>query len=195
MPADSASKFPHSERVAWLLGQIALGSREAFTELYALTGGLLFAIALRILRDRHAAEEALQEGFVKVWRQASSYVAARSKPLTWMATVVRNCCLDELRRRNSAAEVPAYDALEAIPDESPTPVEHAAANADVRVLRECLEGLEPVQQQALTLAFFQGLSHSEVAQHLAQPLGTVKSHIRRALMWLQRCMQRGGHGR
>jgi RNA polymerase sigma-70 factor (ECF subfamily) len=145
------------------------------------------------LREAAAAEEVLQESFVNVWHHAGSYVAARSQPLTWLTSIVRNRCLDRLRRHEvETVTIDDDEEGEVIAAESPTPLEMLLAGADARAVKECVDALEPAQKQAIALAFFQGLSHSELAQHLRQPLGTVKSWVRRGLERLRGCLDRAG---
>jgi RNA polymerase sigma-70 factor (ECF subfamily) len=149
------------------------------------------------MRDGAIAEEMLQEAFVSVWHHAGTYDAAKSQPLTWLTSIVRNRCLDRLRRREVDTETltprdddeaPAWEP----PSEGPTPVELLLAAADARALRGCLDGLEPGPRQAIALAFFRGLSHRELAAHLREPLGTVKSWVRRGLATLRRCLDAAG---
>src|SRR5215468_9280116 len=92
-------RLERNARLMELLARTALADQQAFAELYRLSGPHLYAVALRILREAAAAEEVLQESFVNVWQHAGSYVAARSQPLTWLTSIVRNRCLDQLRRR------------------------------------------------------------------------------------------------
>jgi RNA polymerase sigma factor (sigma-70 family) len=182
-----------SDKLAALLARTALGDQRAFAELYALASAHLYAVAIRIMRDGAIAEEMLQEAFVSVWHHAGTYDAAKSQPLTWLTSIVRNRCLDRLRRREVDTETltprdddeaPAWEP----PSEGPTPVELLLAAADARALRGCLDGLEPGPRQAIALAFFRGLSHRELAAHLREPLGTVKSWVRRGLATLRRCL-------
>jgi len=186
-----------SDKLAALLARTALGDQRAFAELYALASAHLYAVAIRIMRDGAIAEEMLQEAFVSVWHHAGTYDAAKSQPLTWLTSIVRNRCLDRLRRREVDTETltPRDDdeapALEP-PSEGPTPVELLLAAADARALRGCLDGLEPGPRQAIALAFFRGLSHRELAAHLREPLGTVKSWVRRGLATLRRCLDAAG---
>jgi RNA polymerase sigma factor (sigma-70 family) len=186
-----------SDKLAALLARTALGDQRAFAELYALASAHLYAVAIRIMRDGAIAEEMLQEAFVSVWHHAGTYDAAKSQPLTWLTSIVRNRCLDRLRRREVDTETltprdddeaPAWEP----PSEGPTPVELLLAAADARALRGCLDGLEPSPRQAIALAFFRGLSHRELAAHLREPLGTVKSWVRRGLATLRRCLDAAG---
>jgi RNA polymerase sigma-70 factor (ECF subfamily) len=186
-----------SDKLAALLARTTLGDQRAFAELYALASAHLYAVAIRIMRDGAIAEEMLQEAFVSVWHHAGTYDAAKSQPLTWLTSIVRNRCLDRLRRREVDTETltprdddeaPAWEP----PSEGPTPVELLLAAADARALRDCLDGLEPGPRQAIALAFFRGLSHRELAAHLREPLGTVKSWVRRGLATLRRCLDAAG---
>ena len=194
---DSPSPADRSASLATALARVALGDQSAFAELYRQTGAHLYAVALRIVRDGAVAEEILQEAFVSVWHHAGSYDAAKSQPITWLTSIVRNRCLDQLRRRevdtvtlasSDDEDAPAWDP----PSGGPTPVDLLLAGADARSVRDCVETLEPGPKQAIALAFFQGLSHGELAAHLREPLGTVKSWVRRGLEKLRRCLDAAG---
>lgn len=185
-PADAA------DRLATLLAASAGGDRKAFAELYRATSAKLFAVSLRIVRERQLAEEVLQDSFVSIWHHASDYARAKSAPVTWMAAIVRNRSLDVLRR--GAREVEDVDeALAArLVDESADPAGDAERAAGAHAIGDCLAELEADQRQSIALAFFHGLSHSELAERLRRPLGTVKTHIRRGLLRLKDCLVRAG---
>jgi RNA polymerase sigma-70 factor (ECF subfamily) len=187
----TVSADPSQARLAELLSRTALGDRKAFAELYEATRSKLFAVSLRIVRERSIAEEALQDGFVSVWNHAGDYSRARSAPLTWMTSIVRNRCLDIVRRTR---ELPDVDDTLAglLVDESAAPMREAQARAEAHSLRRCLDELEPEQRQSIALAFFHGLTHSELAAHMRKPLGTVKTHVRRGLARLRECLSRDG---
>ena len=193
MTADTEKQVEKSARLMELLARTALADQRAFAELYRLTSAHLYGVALRILRESGAAEEVLQESFVSVWNHAGSYVSSRSQPLTWLTSIVRNRCLDHLRRRE--VETIAIDDDEhgmTIADEGPSPLELLLSGADARAVRNCVEALETGQKQAVALAFYRGLTHSQLARHLKQPLGTVKSWVRRALERLKACLDAAG---
>src|SRR5690348_5152834 len=183
MAVDLARQLERNARLLELLARTALADQPAFEQLYRLTSPHLYGVALRILRESAAAEEVLQESFVNVWHHAGSYVAARSQPLTWLTSIVRNRCLDRLRKRD--VETVSIDDDEehamVIADLGQTPLESLLSGAEAGAVRRCVEGLDGSQKQAIALAFYQGLSHAELARHLRQPLGTVKSWIRRGL--------------
>jgi RNA polymerase sigma-70 factor (ECF subfamily) len=185
-----SARDAQATRLAGLLSQSALRNQRAFSELYALTAPKLFGVALRILRRQDWAEEVLQECYISIWNHAGEYVAARSAPLTWMTSIVRNRCLDWLRRPQQEATGDEYEiALDAWRDESPGPLERLAAAGDAAALARCLGMLDGRQRQSIMLAFFHGLSHSEVASHMKEPLGTVKTWVRRGLERLKGCLQ------
>ena len=176
-------------QLAALLGQCALGSQAAFAELYRATAPKLFGVAVRILRREDWAEDVLQECYVSVWNHAADYAAAKSAPLTWMASIVRNRCLDWLRRPQFESGGEEYDIVsEAWAADAPGPMEQLLAAADAGALARCLAHLESRQRQSIALAFFHGLSHSELAAHMREPLGTVKSWVRRGLERLRDCL-------
>jgi RNA polymerase sigma-70 factor (ECF subfamily) len=176
-------------RLAGLLAQCALRNQRAFADLYQLTSSKLYGVALRILRRQDWAEEVLQECYVSIWNHAGNYAVTKSAPLTWMTSIVRNRCLDWLRRPQTEATGEEYDiAVEAWQDDAPGPLEQLAAAGDSVALARCLQQLEAKQRQSIMLAFFHGLSHSEVAGHLRQPLGTVKTWVRRGLERLKGCL-------
>jgi len=175
MATDPARQLERNARLMELLSRTALADQRAFAELYNLTSAHLYAVALRILRQSASAEEVLQESFVNIWHHAGSYVAARSQPLTWLTSIVRNRCLDQLRRREvDTVTIDDEDEGMTLPDAGPTPLEMLVSGADARAVRTCVEALESGQKQAVALAFYRGLSHAELAAHLHEPLGTVK---------------------
>ena len=190
-----------SRELATLLARTALGDRAAFGGLYQRTSGHLLAVVLRIQRDRALAEDLLQEIYVSVWKSAGGFDAARSQPLTWLTHIARNRAIDSLRRARTQPQVDHLhqdddegdghpDALQQQPDDAPGPLDLLGLASQKRELNACMERLSPPQRQSVALAFFDGLSHAEVAEHLREPLGTVKSWVRRALMTLKTCLER-----
>ena len=187
-------------RLAHLLSRVALSDQVAFGDLYGETSAHLYGAALRILRNAAAAEEIVQEAYVNVWHHAGSYEVARSQPLTWLTTIVRNRCLDHLRRRKLATEslTPDHDddAPERdLPADTMPPAEMLVAGAEAAAVRDCVDALDAGPKQAIALAYYRGLSHAELAAHLHEPLGTVKSWVRRALARLRDCLDRAGYAR
>ena len=135
------------------------------------------------------AEEILQESFVAIWNHAKDYVAEKSAPMTWMITIVRNRCFDQIRRSDFISNELDETLLETLEDESDGPLERLRQSKDAKRLADCMEYLEPPMRQSVMLAFFHGLTHSELAEHLREPLGTIKTRIRRALTSLRNCLQ------
>lgn len=154
-------------------------------------------MVLRINRDRGQAEEVLQEVYVKVWHAARTFDAAQGQPLTWLISIARHRAIDSLRRKNTEPQLrPSsspvdedHDVYDDLADDAPGPLEVLSRAADAQALAACMKGLTASQRQSVALAFFDGLSHAEVAQRLRQPLGTVKSWVRRALMSLKGCLE------
>ena len=183
------SPDPGQERLAEQLARTASGDRAAFRQLYDATRSKLFAVSLRIVRERSLAEEVLQDSFVNIWKHAADYARSKSAPTTWMTAIVRNRSLDVVRR---AREEPDVDDILStnLVDESASPLREAADRAEAHAIRDCLEELDAGERQSIALAFFHGLSHSELASHLRRPLGTVKTHIRRGLLKLKDCLAR-----
>ncbi|MFC7289395.1 sigma-70 family RNA polymerase sigma factor [Herminiimonas glaciei] len=165
---------------------------DAFRQLYDATSSKLFGFALRILVKRELAEEVIQESFVSIWNNAASYQAGLAAPMTWMTTIVRNKAFDTLRRLDGAVEIDAdnfdkevMDALESV---DPTPIEALQISDESKALARCFAKLESLHRQAIALAFYHDLSHSEVAEQLALPIGTVKTWVRRGLEKLRLCL-------
>jgi RNA polymerase sigma-70 factor (ECF subfamily) len=179
------------ERLAGLIARSAIGDRAAFAQLYEATRSKLFAVSLRIVRERALAEEVLQDSFVSIWNHAAGYAQAKSAPTTWMTAIVRNRSLDVVRRTRETPDVDDVLAANLV-DESAAPMREAVDRAEAHSLHQCLEELEAEQRQSIALAFFHGLTHSELAAHLRRPLGTVKTHVRRGLLKLRECLGRAG---
>ena len=175
----------------WLYGT-AHGDAAAFRALYDATSPKLLGFTLRILGKRELAEEALQEGFVAIWHGAASYQAHLAAPMTWMTTIVRNKALDLLRRGTHDATLDGAvfspEIMQALQDPGPTPIDALLISRDAKALAYCMAMLEGMHQQVIGLAFFHDLSHGEVARHLAMPVGTVKTWIRRSLERLKSCL-------
>ncbi len=188
-----AAPLADADRLAALLQRVALGDRQALRALYDATATKLFGLALRITSRRDWAEDVVQESFVSIWHHAGDYRPALAAPMTWMTTIVRNRALDCLRRQAAARGGVAVDfdddLAEWLPDEAAGPAELAVASQQARALNACLERLEPSQRQAIALAYLRDLSHSELADRLRVPLGTVKSWIRRGLERLRICLE------
>ena len=198
MPPPLKDWSERSKDLSQLLARAGLGDRAAFAALYDKTSSHLFAVVLRISRDRAQAEDILQEVYVNVWRAASGFDAAQAQPLTWLTSIARNRAIDSLRRAQTQPQLQTAianddeetDVYDAVADETPGPLELLSRAADARALSHCMQGLTAQQRQSVALAFYDGLSHAEVADKMRQPLVTVKSWVRRALMSLKACLER-----
>ncbi|MFC7516159.1 RNA polymerase sigma factor [Herbaspirillum sp. GCM10030257] len=177
-----------------LLASVGRRDALAFRELYDATSAKLFGFALRILVKRELAEEVLQESFVNIWNNASSYQAGLAAPMTWMTTIVRNKAFDMLRRLDNTVEIDAdtfdKEVMEALESTNPTPIEALQMSGDAKALAKCFSRLEGLHRQAIALAFYHDLSHSEVAEQMKLPIGTVKTWIRRGLERLRLCLSK-----
>ncbi|WP_160104941.1 sigma-70 family RNA polymerase sigma factor [Pseudomonas izuensis] len=176
-----------ADQLRQLLAQCSLGDRRAFETLYRSVGPRLHGVALRFMARPDLAEEVLQESFVRIWNNASRYEAHLSAPLTWMINITRNQAIDQLRKHRDR---PLGELEEqALVDESPSADEQLNSAREASALNRCLDSLEGMQRQSITVAYFQGLSCAELAEHLAAPLGSVKSWIRRGMERLRRCLE------
>jgi len=174
-----------------LLQAIARGDRQAFEQLYRLTSPRLFAVALRMLRRQVWAEEVLNDSFISVWHHAHSYDPQLSAPITWLTHIVRNRSIDWLRGRDhrESLRMEAFDEQQGEGTaENAEPLWSLQQDNEVQKLAGCVASLPADQRQSIALAYYQGLSHAEVASYLQQPLGTIKSWIRRGLDHLKRCV-------
>lgn len=191
MPDASPERFtdPHgTESLNQVLQQVARGDRAAFSTLYRATSPKLFGVCLRMLRDRSAAEDVLQDLYATVWRRADSFDPARASALTWLTTIARNRAIDRIRERR---EVPLdEDVATWLVDENPSPMAVAEQSQARGRLQTCINELDPQHGYAIKEAFYSGASYSELAQRAQVPLGTMKSWIRRSLLLLKACLQR-----
>lgn len=197
-PAAPKDWSERSRDLSALLSRAGLGDRAAFATLYDRTSPHLFAVVLRICRDRAQAEDILQEVYVNVWRAASGFDAAQSQPLTWLTSIARNRAIDSLRRSQTQPQLQTIhtgddedsDVYDTTADDNPGPLELLSRASDARALAHCMQDLSASQRQSVALAFYDGLSHAEVAEKMGQPLGTVKSWVRRALLSLKSCLEK-----
>lgn len=168
--------MPDSEARS-LIARLVGGEAAAVGEFFDRYAGLAYGLALRILRDPTEAEDVVQEVFVQAWRQASRYDPGRGSPEAWVCTMARTRALDQLRRRAARREEPA----EADQPAAARP----AATVEALAVRKALDGLSVEQRRALELAYYEGLTQSEIARRLGEPLGTIKTRIRTAMMRLR----------
>ena len=173
--------------VGVLIEAVGGGSQAALKRLYELESKRLYGIALRIVRRPEIASDVLQEAFVQIWQNAPAFSAERGVGAAWLTGIVRFRALDAVRK--AGREVLSGDP--GLGDEplEPDVIEKIGASAEAEALRRCLKLLDEEQQRCVLLAFVDGMSHSEIAERITAPLGSVKSWIRRGLLSLRRCLE------
>ncbi|MEO7252930.1 MAG: sigma-70 family RNA polymerase sigma factor [Casimicrobium sp.] len=184
--ADSAS-FDYEASLA----ACARGDKQALHRIYHHESRRLLGVALRIVRDRALAEDVLHDAFMNVWTKAASFDATRGSGRGWIHTLVRNQALSVVRTsgREVSADEEAIEAIEAESVANAAPMAEAfEISADIGRLDECLNGLDVPKRNSIMLAYLDGCSHSEIAQRLNAPLGSVKAWIKRGLLSLRECM-------
>lgn len=192
-PPQGAGAYParaatEAELCGWIAGMVAR-DEAALGELYEAMVGRVYGLALRITRNVQTAEEVTEDAFWQAWRQAPRFDSSRGTAVAWVMTIARSRALDALRRVDPAESL--ADEEDRRPDEAAGPEDLLAAAEAGSRLQLALQGLEPLPRQLVALAFFRGLSHEEIADHTGLPLGTVKSHIRRALGRLRESLMPG----
>ena len=184
-----------SDELARLLGRVALHDRAAFEQVYRLTSDHLLGLAYGILNRRDRAEDVLQEAFMNVWYGAAQYNPALAAPMTWLINIVRNKAIDKLRSGRSEREstVELDDSVHEIPADDALQPQHLLDDGLVRAhIDACMAGLGAPQRQAIALAYYRGMVHTEIAEALNAPLGTVKAWVRRGVDKLRDCLQAAG---
>ncbi len=180
-----------TDALAALVNRIADGDEDALRSLYDATSAQVFGWCLSVLHERDAAEEALVEVYAQVWRQAERYDPSRGCVASWIATLARTRAIDlsRIRERQHAGRTPLDPALaDLLPDPKPAPDEASYQEERAARVRLALASLPDDQRRAVEAAFFLGLSHTEVAEALRLPLGTVKTRIRSGLSALRRAL-------
>jgi RNA polymerase sigma-70 factor (ECF subfamily) len=177
-----------------LLARVVKGEQQAFGQLYDFSSTLLYSMALRILGDREEAAELLQEVYLEVWRKVARYDVGRGTPIAWLLTLTRSRAIDRLRARGARAQHPAGQPLDsqAAGHSADRPPISFGAQADQelrQLVSDALAGLPHAQQQAIELAYYDGLSHAEIAIRLNQPLGTVKTRIKLGMSQLRESLR------
>jgi len=167
-----------------LLLAVADGDRAAFARFYQRTSAKLFGVVLRILPERSMAEDAMQDAYAKIWRNAAGYDVRRGSPITWAATIARNVAIDLRRREQPKGRQRDDDFdLNTLRDPAGGP-----SAEDVAALRACLDRLDPDQRALIAAAYLYGESREELAERLGHPTGTIKSWLHRGLGRLRGCL-------
>lgn len=177
------------QRLAEGLARVATGDRRAFHDVYQRSSAKLYGICCRILGEGPEAEDALQEAYVNVWRRAERFDASRASPITWLAAIARNTAIDRLRARGTRKVAPVEEALD-LADDRPRADTLLEDAGEAQRLHGCLGELAGRDAGLIRTAFLEGATYPELAERAGEPLGTIKSRIRRALIKLKDCLCR-----
>ncbi len=194
-PGGGAGPAPESMSDEDLIAAIAGGSRPALEALYDRYSGAVYSIAVQILRDPGAAEEAVQDTFFNVWRRASSYAPAKGKVTAWLFSIGHHRVIDEVRKRKRREQPLTGREVDILnqPDSGHNdPLKHVALQVVRDEIRKAMSALRPEQREVVVLAYYGGMTHSEIASKLQQPLGTVKTRMRLAMKKLRNVLSAGG---
>lgn len=177
-------------RLAELLARVAQGNQRALADLYDQTSPILYGLLLRMLRVPERAQEALQDCYVRVWQRAETFDSTKGEPIGWLIGVARYRALDILRQRRDLSVPDVENPPEGaeLPDLEQGPEDRAVEREGLERLLRCMRGLTEVQRKSVLLAYYEGYSHTELAQAMHAPLGTVKAWIRRGLARLRECL-------
>ena len=190
-----ATSQEHNQHLQELLAAAARrdgASQAAFAMLYQSTSAKLFGVALRILRREDWAEEVLQECYVNIWNHCANYKLQLAAPMTWMTSIVRNRSLDWLRRPHKEDATDDDAVFDAVESPEPGPLALLEQSTEARAIAGCMARLDDKQRKAVSMAFYEGLTHTELAEKMGEPLGTVKTWVRRGLTKLKDCLGAAG---
>ncbi|MFH9986550.1 sigma-70 family RNA polymerase sigma factor [Streptomyces luteogriseus] len=171
-----------------LVGRVALGDEDAFASVYDAVAGSVLGVARAVLRDQAQSEEVAQEVLVEVWRTAPRYRPDRGTAVNWILTLAHRRAVDRVRSVEAAAARDHKAALLARTPEFDEVTEQVEARLEREQVRRCLRTLTEIQRQAVTLAYYRGLTYSQVAESLTLPLGTAKTRLRDGLIRLRDCL-------
>lgn len=174
-----------SRNQAELLGRAGLGDREAFRRFYDATAGHVHALGIRMLGDRARAEDLLQDVYLRAWYRAADYHPGKGEPLAWLISIARNRAIDIGRGANEKNL-----SLDTMLQEDGEPLQDDGSDRGINLkLHRCIGQLKEAERQSIFCAFFHGLSHSEIAERFSEPVGTIKTRIRRGLASLKQCVE------
>jgi len=193
----TVANAPSLDEQEWsgFLARIAAGDQSALAELYDASSAKVFGLAMKILGDRDAAEEITVDVYTQVWRKIASYDAQRGTPGSWLMTMTKNRAIDGFRSRylERGRQVPLDQAAE-LPGDAAIPEQYSADLERQRLVQEAMASLSAEQRQAIALAYYWGLSQSEIADRLRLPLGTVKTRMRLGMIRLREVLAPHGEG-
>ena len=178
---DSAEKTISDKE---LVARVRAGDQNAMGALYDRYSPLVYAVGLRVLADTGAAEDVLQEVFMQLWRNPTRFDASRGSLGAWLAVIARNRAIDALRKRRYESDI--EDVIVSVEPDLASEADRSRAAKNVR---DVLNGMHPAQRQALEMAFFEGLTHTEIAAKIGEPLGTIKTRIRAGLLALRKALK------
>jgi RNA polymerase sigma-70 factor (ECF subfamily) len=171
-----------------LIGMVSLGDRSAFAALYDATSGTLFAVCLRVLKNRSEAEDTLQDVYLRIWNKADRYAVTGHSPMTWLITVARNLAIDRLRARKTGNV--DLDSAGELVEKSPGPEAASIAASERRRISACFEELPPDRADAVRAAYLDGATYQILANRYDVPLNTMRTWLRRSLIALKECLSR-----
>jgi RNA polymerase sigma-70 factor (ECF subfamily) len=170
---------------AALISRIRTGDQQAMADLYDRYSGVVYAVALRVLADTAAAEDILQDIFMQLWRNPSAFDSSRGSLAPWLSVIARNRAIDQIRKRKPETDV--EDVVIAVDADLES---STARRLSIDKVRGALSEMPPVQRKLLEMAFFEGLTHTEIASKTGEPLGTVKTRIRAGLLALRKAVSK-----
>jgi len=187
MATNGSSQDSGQKRLESLMLDVARRDQAAFRALYQATRAKLYGVVLAILADKSAADDLLQEIYVKIWDKAADYDSSKASPITWMATIARNRALDEVRRPRHTVDLPD-EALQRVAGDVPDPLARRAGNERLRRLMACLGGLAEDRRQMILLAYYRGWTREALSQRFDRPVPTIKTLLHRSLAQLRGCL-------
>jgi RNA polymerase sigma-70 factor, ECF subfamily len=190
MSTNGSLQGSRQQRLEKLMRDVALRDQRAFRTLYDATRAKLYGVILGILGERSAADDILQEIYVKIWDKAADFDPGKASPITWMATIARNRALDEVRRPRLTIDLPD-EALERVAGNDPHPLERRQGSEQFRRLMACLAALAEERRQMVLLAYYRGWTREALAKRFDRPVPTIKTLLHRSLAQLRGCLGDG----
>ena len=185
LPLKTADTQAQDQHLMTLIQRAMVGDQSAFAALYEATSKVVFGLVLRIVAERATAEEVLLDVYTQAWRQANNYDSSRGSPLAWLMTIARSRAIDRLRSNRQDQNKETIDESTNLVSSSISPEEASVMSERQRLVRSALDSLVPEQREVLELAYYGGLSHTEIAEKTGHPLGTVKTRTRLGMMKLR----------